>query len=396
MPDRTRPPFRAEHIGSLKRTPELLQARANLEDGKISREDLAQVESKAIKQAIDLQKRLGYKGLTDGEYRRKIFFGGFFEGLEGIEITPGLPDSTIRSFFPNYFKDISGQTSLSFPLVVAKLKRAKPIYLPEFLATKSLVDAAEVPNIKITLACPFWYDFRLGKKWIKEGCDAYESRADLLNDLTAIYRAELADLYAAGCRNVQIDEPGLTHLCIEDVVNGFKVTEGIDAFALLDEYIEMLNACLRDVPKDMTTGIHLCRGNFRGRSLFAGGYDPIAKQLFSKLNVDCFYLEYHSEIAGGFEPLVHLPRGKIAILGLVSTKTPELESPEHLVSRIEAAAQIIHEAHPERTREEVLDQLCLSPQCGFAGEVVGTPNTMEEMEKKMKLVVDVARRVWNY
>jgi len=376
------------------RTPELLQAKIDLQDGNTSKEQLVQVENEAIKSAIALQKRLGYKALTDGEYRRKVFFEGFFEQLKGIEITHGLPVTTLRSFIPTQAK-YTKPTSLSVPLVAGKLERTKPIYLSDFEAMKALVESDDVPNIKLTMCSPIWFDFRYGKKWIKEGCDIYDSRADLLDDLATIVRAELADLYAAGCRNVQIDEPTLTYLCYQPTIDGYK-EEGMKTSEVLDEYIDMLNACLRDVPQDMVIGIHLCRGNFRGKSLAEGSYDPIAKQLFTKLNVSCFYLEYDTESAGGFQPLVHLPKNKIAVLGLVSTKKPELESPDLLISRIEEAVRIIQEAHPERTHEEVLDQLCLSPQCGFASEMMGNPITKEDMEAKLRLVADVSRRVWNY
>jgi len=215
------------------------------------------------------------------------------------------------------------------------------------------------------------------------------------DDLAAVYRAELADLYAAGCRNVQIDEPTFTYFCYQPTVDGYK-EEGLDAFAVLDEYIETLNACLRDVPGDMVVGMHLCRGNFRGQSLVEGSYEPIAKQLFTRLNMKCFYLEYDTATAGGFEPLIHLPKDKVAVLGIVSSKTAELETPKYLISRIEEAVRVINEAYPERTREEVLNQLCLSPQCGFASEMMGNPMTLEIMEKKLKLIADVCQRVWNY
>jgi len=394
MPDRYCPPFRADHIGSLLRTPELLQAKADLQDGSISKEELFQIENEAIKSVIALQKRLGYKAITDGEYRRKFFFEGFFEQLKGIQVTHGLPLATLRSFIPTnakYFKP----SSLSVPLVAGKLERTKPIYLSDFESMKALVERDDVPNIKLTMCSPIWLDFRYGKKWIKEGCDVYDSRADLLDDLVTIFRAELADLYAAGCRDVQIDEPTLTYLCYQPTIDGYK-EEGLETSEVLAEYIDMLNACMRDVPKDMTVGIHLCRGNVRGQNLVEGSYDPIAKQLFTKLNVNCFYLEYDTENAGGFEPLAHLPKDKVAVLGLVSTKKAELETPELMVSRIEEAVRIIQKAHPERSHEEVLDQLCLSPQCGFASEMMGNPITKEDMEAKLRLVADVARHIWNY
>jgi len=301
----------------------------------------------------------------------------------------------LRSFIPSSVVS-TGQKIHTASLVAAKLRRTKPLYVPEFNALKALVPEEDVRNLKITMCSPVWYDTRYGNKWVKEGSNAYQSRAELFEDLTAIYREEIADLYAAGCRNIQIDEPTFTYFCFAPTIKGFKEIEGIDPQDLLDEYINVFNQCLRDKPEDMTVGVHLCRGNFRGKHFAEGSYDPIAEKLFQNMNVDCFYLEYDTERAGGFEPLVHLPKNKVAVLGLVTTKTPELESPELVVSRIEEAVKIIKDAHPDRTREEILDQLCLSPQCGFASEAQGNPITEEDMAKKLDLIFNVSRKVWSY
>ncbi|KZV74157.1 UROD/MetE-like protein [Peniophora sp. CONT] len=388
------PPFRADHIGSLRRPQKLLEARDQLDAGKLSKEELRPVEVEAIKGIVKLQRDIGIKSITDGEYTRHMFFDGVFNNLDGFEHVPDVP----LEKFMDYVPDTAGFKLLNFKkadsyLCNGKIKRTKTFYVDEFETLKSLVPADEVKNIKLTMCAPEWFHLRHGP-WAYPK-EVYATDEEYFADISQAYREELADLYARGCRNVQFDDPLLAYFCSEKMLAGMK-EEGVDADRLLQLYVNVYNDCLREKPADMCAGVHLCRGNFKGGRHFSeGGYDAIAVKLFNELNADTYYLEYDTERAGTFEPLRHLPKTKSVVLGLITSKFPTMEDPEDLKQRVANAASIIASGVEPRTREEALNQICISPQCGFASHSLGNDVTDEDMANKLQLVVKVAKELWS-
>ncbi|GAA6061626.1 hypothetical protein JCM10212_000968 [Sporobolomyces blumeae] len=382
------PPFRADHIGSLKRPLELLAKRKEFDDGKISRDELRQVEDEAIKAEVERQRSVGIKSFTDGE------FHGFHNNLDGMVTIPNPPREIFKMYVPDIKAFFESHAAKPGDTMVCqgKLVRNKPMYRPEFEYMKSLVKPEEVKNVKLTLAAPEWYHLRHGEH--ARDHSVYPDEQEYFDDLAKAYREELADLYDAGCRNVQFDDPLLAYFCSEAMLSGMKA-EKIDSDKILDQYIKLYNDCVRDVPKDMTLGLHLCRGNFKdGMHFSEGGYDAIAVKLFKEINVHTYYLEYDTERAGGFEPLKHLPKDKTAVLGLVTSKFPKLESQDDLVRRINEAAEYVASGSGE-TKEEALQRLCISPQCGFASHAEGNPVDFDDVLAKLNLCHETAKKVWS-
>lgn len=277
-------------------------------------------------------------------------------------------------------------------ICTGKIKHVGSTYLDQWNYLKSLLPKERVGEAKLTLAAPNWYHLRYktGKAYPK---DVYATDAEYFADIAKAYRAELKILYDAGLRNVQIDDPNLAYFCSEKMLKGFK-DNGEDSDALLDAYIKLYNDCLSERPADFHIGVHLCRGNFvGGRHFSEGGYDAIATKLFKHLNVDTYYLEYDTPRAGGFEPLVELPSNKNVILGLVTSKFPELENFEEMKKKVYAAADLIAKGN-NFTREEALKRLGVSPQCGFASHSDGNNMTHDDMIAKLKLVRKLADDVW--
>lgn len=336
------PPFRAEHIGSLLRPDYLLEARRNFDTKKLAYEQLRELEDKAVEEAICMQREVGIKSLTDGEYRRHMFYDGFFEHLEGFEEVYNPPLDIFKLYVPDIRAFVANNTKpAGTTLCTGKIKHVKSGYLPQLEALKALVRPEEVKHIKLTLAAPEWFHLRHGEHAFKQS--VYANQDEYFDDIAAAYRRELEILYAAGLRNAQIDDPLLAYFCAESMLNGMKEA-GEDSDALLDRYIQLYNDCLVSRPADMTIGLHLCRGNFRHSIHFSeGGYDAIAVKIFNEINVDCYYLEYDTERAGTFEPLQHLPKNKSVVLGLVTSKFPELEDKQVLKERVLAA-----EGHGQR------------------------------------------------
>ncbi|BGP42619.1 hypothetical protein JCM10449v2_006631 [Rhodotorula kratochvilovae] len=386
-------PFRAEIIGSQKRPHALLEKRADYNAGKCTRDELKEVEDKAIADEVRKLQDIGIKAVTDGEFRRHMFFDGFFDNLDGmVEVkNPG------REMYKMYVPDVKGffeshaEKPASTMVCKAKLVRNKPMYRPEFEYVASLVKPEEVKNVKITLAAPEWYHLRHGEHAFDRA--VYATESEYFADIAKAYREELADLYAAGCRNVQFDDPILAYFCATSMLEGMKA-EGQDPAEVLDAYIQLYNDCVRDAPADMVIGLHLCRGNFKdGMHFSEGGYEHISKKLFKELNAHVYYLEYDTARAGGFEPLADLPAHKSVVLGLITSKFPALEDKDELIKRINEAAEYAAQGAGQ-TREEALQRLCLSPQCGFASHAEGNPVGFEDVEKKLKLVVETAKAVW--
>jgi len=388
------PPFRADHIGSLKRPDALLELRAKFDNGSCSRDELKKVEDESIKQIVAMQKSAGIKSVTDGEFRRHMFFDGFFDNLDGMAKISNPSKDIFKMYVPDIkaFFDSPAPKPADTLVCKSKLQRTKPMYRPEFEYTASLVAPEEVKNVKITVASPFWFHLRHGEHAYDHS--VYKNDAEYFADIAKAYREELKDLYAAGCRNVQFDDPLLAYFCSQEMLSGMKAA-GMNPDNELDAYVKLYNDCLADKPKDMICGVHLCRGNFKGGMHFSeGGYDAIASKLFRELNADTYYLEYDTARAGGFEPLKDLPKNKSAVLGLISTKIAKLEDIEALKKRIEDAASFVASGSGE-SKEEALQRLCVSPQCGFASHSDGNNVTDDDVVAKLKLVSDTAKAIWS-
>ncbi|KAN0076800.1 hypothetical protein V8E55_010655 [Tylopilus felleus] len=392
MAPKQTPPFRAEHIGSLLRPDYLLEARKKFDQKEVTREQLRELEDRAIIDALNMQREVGIKGFTDGEYRRHMFYDGFFEYLEGFEEVSNPPLDIFRLYVPDIQAfTVNNIKPASTTLCTSKIRYVKSGYLPQFEALKALVHPDEVKNIKVTLAAPEWFHLRHGNYAFKP--EVYPDREAYFNDIAAAYRQELEVLYAAGCRNVQIDDPLLAYFCNVNMLKGLR-EDNDDPDALLDAYIRLYNNSLSARPQDMSVGLHLCRGNFRHSIHFSeGGYDAIAVKLFNEVNVDCYYLEYDTERAGTFEPLKHLPKHKSVVLGLITSKFPELEDKAVLKERVFEAARIVASGTGE-TVEEALQHISVSPQCGFASHSEGNLLGPDDMKKKLQLVKELASSIW--
>ncbi len=367
MSDRQKPPFRAEHVGSLLRPPELLQARRAHEAGETTDEELRQVEDAAIVEAIRLQEEVGLQVITDGEFRRHIYFGHFAKGVEGFaEMEAELS-----------FTDESGRTmSYRTDVIVGRLERVRGIATEEF----AFVRAHTSRTPKVTLPDPASQHHFRYRKGVSDA--VYPDIDELFADVARIYREELADLAASGATYVQLDSVGLPLLC-DPRHRAALEAGGDDPDELIERYVDLTNAALADRPPSLVVGMHLCRGNNQGKWLGEGGYEPIAEQVFGRLALDALFLEYDSDRAGGFEPLRFLSPDKHVVLGLVSTKTPVLERKDELLRRIEEAGRLVpHE------------RLAISPQCGFASVEQGNPLSPDDQRRKLELVVDVAQTAW--
>jgi 5-methyltetrahydropteroyltriglutamate--homocysteine methyltransferase len=364
----TRPPFRADHVGSLLRPPQLRRAFRRHAQGELSAAQFAQVQDGAIRDVVALQEETGLKVVSDGEFRRSSYWGRFVERCTGFVIKPA----------EFKFRDAQGhEADFTATYAVEKLARERPLATDEFLFLSQVT--AVTP--KITLPAPSTMHFyRCGDF---ADTRVYADAAAFFADLTQIYRAEIADLVKAGCRYVQLDEVAVAMLC--DPAIRAKITRsGQDPDRLIDLYIAAINDCVAGRPVDLAIGVHMCRGNFRGRYLSEGGYEAVAERFFANAQVTHFLLEYDTPRAGDFKPLRFVPRDKGVVLGLVSTKTPTLETIEDLERRTAEAAKFMD-----------LDRLGLSPQCGFASTAAGNPLTQADERAKLSRLVEAARRIWS-
>jgi len=364
-------PFRAEHVGSFLRPKHLLDARDRHAAGEIGADELRTIEDAAIRDVVKLQEDLGLSSITDGEYRRSTYSDSFTTaGLDGV-----TADFTGEGKWA--YQDRHGhRTAARIPTVTGKIvwQSSKNVRDFEFLA--SLTD--RLP--KMTLPGPAYIHYRGGRDHIS--ADAYPNLDDFWSDLVAAYHAEMKALYDAGCRYIQFDETSLAKLG-DPKIQSALAERGDDWQDLLEIYTDAINAVVSGAPADMGVGIHLCRGNNQGHWQAEGGYDGIARALFRKVNIGGYFLEYDSPRAGTFAPLAEVPQGKNIVLGLVTTKVADIEERDAVLARIEEAAKIVP-----------LDQLCLSPQCGFASSFQGNPLGVEEQNAKIRLVVDIAKEVW--
>jgi 5-methyltetrahydropteroyltriglutamate--homocysteine methyltransferase len=367
MAARTKPPFRADHVGSLLRPREVQQAREKADKGLMKRDELRKIEDKHIKDAVALQEGVGLKGITDGEYRRLFWHLDFLEQIEGVELREG---TTAMKFQNVEFRPPT-------PHVVKKLRHAKSIMGPDFAYLKTVVH--ETP--KVCIPSPSLLHFRGGRGAISK--DAYPDLEPFWVDLAKVYNDEMMSLAKLGSRYLQIDETDFAYLC-DPKFRDMAKKLGEDPDKLPHTYAKLINASIKGRPADMAACIHICRGNFAGTWLAQGGYEPVAEALFQEIDVDGYFLEYDDERSGGFEPLRFVPKGKkVVVLGLITTKRPLLESKDELKARIKDAAKYVP-----------LEQLALSPQCGFASSTHGNPVTPDDQKRKLELVVGVARDVW--
>jgi len=363
------PPFRADHVGSLIRPPALIEAREEAESGG-DRASLARVQQQAIRDVVAMQQDLGLKLVTDGEYNRGAWHRDFLLRFANVRLIPSR--ITVR------FHSAEGTRDQAPPSwqVAGKLARPKPIFVEDFRYLASIARAMP----KITIPSPTIMHFRGGREAIDQA--AYPDMAGFYADLARVYAEEIADLAAAGCRYLQIDEVNLAYLC-DPALRAQVSNIGEDPASLPRTYAKLLNDTIAGKPVDMTVCMHLCRGNYAGAWVAEGSYEPVAELLFNAINVNGYFLEYDSERAGGFEPLRFLPKGKIAVLGLVTTKSPQLEGKDDLKRRIDEAA-----------RFAPLEQLALSPQCGFESGIGGNTMTIEQQMAKLRLIVETAQEVW--
>jgi 5-methyltetrahydropteroyltriglutamate--homocysteine methyltransferase len=361
------PPFRADHVGSLLRPTAVLEARQKVAEGAMAKEELRAVEDEAIAAMIPKLEATGIQAITDGEYRRAFFHLDFLQELAGITVT-GIQTST----------EPDGHVRMTPPriTVTGKLAHKNDIQVADF----EFVAAHTDRQPKVCIPSPTMAHFRGGRAGID--IESYPDLDDFFEDLAQVYRDELAHLYDAGCRYVQLDDTNLAYLCDPEMRQG-ALDRGDDPDELPRTYAALINSAIRDVPDDMTTAVHLCRGNYRSTFFASGGYEPVAEVLFNDLAVDAYFLEYDDERSGDFAPLRFVPEDKTVVLGLVTSKTPVLESEDDLIERIEDAAGYVS-----------MDQLCLSPQCGFASTMEGNALTEEEQWAKLRLVVSVADKVW--
>jgi methionine synthase II (cobalamin-independent) len=364
-----KPPFRADHVGSLLRPQELHEARAKNRAGKLSDAELKKIQDKDIREVVKLQESIGLPAITDGEFRRDWWHIDFIHGFDGVELAKG------DAYGDAKFKNTDEQPP--FMQVQSKIKRTQPSMLEHFKFLQSIVTKG---TPKFTMPSPAMLHARGDRASIKK---TYPNIDNFWADLTQAYREEIADLYKAGCRYLQIDDTTIAMWGDPKVQEQFKKL-GDDPKKDAALYADAVNAAIRDVPDDMTVAIHTCRGNFKSTWLASGAYaDFVAERVFTGLDVDAFFLEYDTERAGGFEPLRFVPKGKKVVLGLVSTKVPELEKKDDLKRRIEAASKYVP-----------LENLCLSPQCGFSSTHHGNNLTVDQEVAKLKLCMDVAKEVW--
>ncbi|HEX6362305.1 MAG TPA: 5-methyltetrahydropteroyltriglutamate--homocysteine S-methyltransferase [Albitalea sp.] len=370
MTVRTTPPFRADHVGSFLRPPYLLEAREQAARGEITREQLRAVEDRAIAEIVTFQQDVGLKSITDGEFRRTYFHIDFLEQLGGV-----------KTDVPMVVKKPDGTEELSPPVmrVVDKVRHVKDIQKADFEYLKGRVAPGCTP--KVTIPSPTMLHFRGGRAGISR--DAYpELVPDFYDDVAKAYGEELRSLYDAGCRYVQMDDTNMAYLCDEKMREAAR-QRGDDPNELPHRYAKFINKVVAQKPEGMTLAMHLCRGNFKSTWAAQGNYEPVAEALLSEMHLDAYFMEYDDDRSGDFRPLRYLPRGKIVVLGLVTTKFDQLEKKDDLKRRID-----------EASKHAPLEQLALSPQCGFSSTVHGNNNAVEAQRNKLRLVVETAAEVW--
>jgi methionine synthase II (cobalamin-independent) len=364
---RNKPPFRADHVGSLLRPAALKEARAKRERGEISAAALAAIEDREIENVIRKQEAVGLKSVTDGEFRRAFWNYDFLGKLDGVEAYLGE-------------RKIKFQGPQPKPMMLRVTGKLGSYSAHPMIEHFRFVAAHTRATPKMTIPSPSSLHFRYGRDAVPD--TIYPAMDDFYRDLGESYRKAVRAFADAGCRYLQLDEVNFTYLC-DPKLREFVANRGDDPERLPHVYAAMINTAISDIPSDMTIAMHLCRGNFQSTFVASGGYEPVAEILFNAIEVDGYFMEYDSERAGGFEPLRFVPKGKMVVLGLVTSKSGKLESKDTLKRRIDQAATFID-----------LDQLCLSPQCGFASTEEGNILAEDEQWAKLAMVVEVADEVW--
>jgi 5-methyltetrahydropteroyltriglutamate--homocysteine methyltransferase len=364
--NRTTPPFRADHVGSLLRPAALRAAREKRAKGEIAPAELTAIEDREIANVIRKQEEVGLQGITDGEFRRSWWHLDFLWGLTGVEryvMDQGIAFSGV-------------QTRAEGARATGKIGFSGHPMLEHF----KFLAAHTKRTPKFTIPAPSALYGRTGRKAVSEA--AYPRLDEFFGDLGNAYRQAVRAFADAGCRYLQLDEVFIAMMC-DPKYREAQTQRGDDPQKLTETYADLINAAMSDVPADMTITMHLCRGNYRSTFMGAGGYEPIAEVLFDRIKVHGYFMEYDTERAGTFEPLRRVPKGKSVVLGLVTTKTGQLENRDAIKRRIE-----------EATKYVALDQLCLSPQCGFASTEEGNILAEEEQWAKLRMIVEVAQEVW--
>jgi len=367
MSPRSKPPFRADHVGSLLRTTPIKEARAKHEKGQITDAQLKAVEDAEIEKIIKKQEEIGLKLATDGEFRRSWWHFDFYEGLDGVDIVEsdhGIQFQGVQTR-PRVIK-ITGKIGFSSHPMIEHFK---------FLKAHTKV----MP--KMCIPAPATFHFRLEPNAVNK--DTYASRDAIFDDLAVAYQNAIKAFYDAGCRYLQFDDTAWAYLCSQEELKKAR-ERGLDVDHLQESYTACINKALQAKPADMVITTHVCRGNFRSTWISSGGYEPVAKSLLEKCNYDGYFLEYDSERAGGFEPLRFLPKGnKIVVVGVVTSKSGRLEPREDIKKRIDEASKFV-----------AMEQLALSPQCGFASTEEGNVLAADEQWAKLKMIVELAKELW--
>ena len=371
MPASASRPFHADHVGSLLRPPELHRAREQAQKGEISAAELTKIEDRCIRNVVALQEAAGLQSITDGEFRRAFWHVDFLVGLQGIVPT--------QSDYAVTFKGEHGETANTSSMLIVddKIRRPKPIMVDHFAAVRALTGR----TAKICIPAPTYLHMRGGRKVVSE--KVYPDMEEFWADIIRAYREEIADLVKAGCTYLQLDDVSISYLCDQEI-RAQITRDGEDPDKLQKKYVSVLNAIIAGRPADLSVAIHTCRGNFQSMWMASGGYDAIAETILGGLDVDGFFLEYDTDRSGGFEPLRFVGPGKRVVLGLVSSKKPELERKDALKRRVDAAAKYVP-----------MEQLALSPQCGFASTHHGNRITEDVEKRKLALVVETAAELWS-
>ena len=363
------PPFRADHVGSLLRPQPLLNMRQRYFNGDISYEALRAAEDEQIAEAVKKQEAVGLQSITDGEFRRTFFHLDFLEQVGGVTVSGAIAAN------PDAKPAKDGFTPPRLE-VTGKLQHVKNIQVDDFRYLQSQVSATP----KVCIPSPTMVHFRGGRKAID--IHAYPDMDEFFEDLAQVYRDEIKALYDTGCRYLQMDDTNLAYLCDPKMRQG-AIERGDDPDELPRTYAALINSVIDGRPDDLTIGVHLCRGNFRSTWFAQGGYEPVAEVLFNDLNVDAYFLEYDDERSGDFAPLRFVPDNKTVVLGVVTSKRGELESKDFITGRIKEAAQYMP-----------LENMCLSPQCGFSSTVHGNELTEDQQYAKLEFIINTAREVW--
>ena len=362
-------PFRADHVGSLLRTEEVKMNRLRWKKGEITAAELREIENIGIAETVKKLESIGMKSITDGEFRRDYFHLDFLKELAGVTVTGGIEAN------PNAKAAEDGFTPPKLS-VTGKLAHVKDIQVDDFNFLKSVT--TQTP--KVSIPSPTMVHFRGGRASID--INSYPDLDEFFHDLSKAYRQEIDHLYQNGLRYLQLDDTNLAYLC-DPKMRAAAKERGEDPDELPRTYAALINSVIDDRPDDLTVGIHLCRGNYRSTWFAEGGYEPVAEILFNQINVDGYFLEYDDERSGDFAPLRFVPKEKKVVLGIVSSKVKELEKMDDLCKRIDEAAQYMP-----------LENMCLSPQCGFSSTHHGNDMTHDDQWRKLELVVNTAIKVW--